>query len=46
VLGGEKMLVEFTTALNEFAGVIGYSVIILAVVYAAVKVGVTIAKRD
>jgi len=40
------MLAEFTAALNEFAGVIGYSVIILSVVYAGVRIGVALVKRD
>jgi len=40
------VLAEFTSAINEFAGVVGYATIALAVVYLAMKIGVTLLKRE
>jgi len=40
------VIAEFTSAVNEFAGITGYSVIVLSVVYLAVKIGAAFLKRD
>ena len=40
------MLSEFTGALNELAAAIGYTVIVLSIVYAGVKIGYGLATRN